>query len=141
MSIFPYLNFNGNCREAFDLYADIFSADKTAISTYGDAPPSPDFSLPDTTKDLVLHAELVIHGSKIMLSDAPPGSTITAGENISLALVLDNIADIEHAFARLRDEGGTVLKELQETFWTKCYGGVKDRFGVPWYFNLADDAD
>ena len=35
MSVFPYLNFDGNCREAFDLYADIFSADKSAISTYG----------------------------------------------------------------------------------------------------------
>lgn len=29
-------------------------------------------------------------------------------------------------------EGGTVTMPLQETFWSKCYGQVTDKFGVLW---------
>jgi uncharacterized glyoxalase superfamily protein PhnB len=29
-------------------------------------------------------------------------------------------------------EGGTVNMDLQETFWSKCYGSVTDKFGIQW---------
>ena len=32
-------------------------------------------------------------------------------------------------------EGGTVGMELQETFWSKCYGSLTDKFGIGWQFS------
>ncbi|MNZ56399.1 hypothetical protein D3C78_743440 [compost metagenome] len=44
--------------------------------------------------------------------------------------------DIQAYFSRLK-EGGKVEMELQETFWSKCYGSVVDRFGIHWQFNFG----
>lgn len=38
-------------------------------------------------------------------------------------------------FSQLK-EGGTVIMDLQETFWSKCYGNLRDQFGIEWQFNL-----
>ena len=41
---------------------------------------------------------------------------------------------LESAFDKLK-EGGSVGMELQETFWSKCYGSLKDKFGIEWQFS------
>lgn len=28
--------------------------------------------------------------------------------------------------------------ELQETFWSKCYGSVTDKFGIPWQLSYDE---
>lgn len=38
------------------------------------------------------------------------------------------------AFERLK-VGGKVEMVLQETFWSKCYGVVVDKFGIQWQFS------
>lgn len=73
MSVDAYLNFNGNCREAVEFYADVFGTDKPQIMTFGDTPPHPDFTLPEEAKHLVMHARLTILGSNVMFSDVFPG--------------------------------------------------------------------
>lgn len=57
-----------------------------------------------------------------------------AGNNISLAIVNKDLDKINTYFNQLK-EGGTVVMELQETFWSKCYGSLKDKFGIEWLFN------
>lgn len=36
MPIHPYLNFNGNCRDAVNFYADVFNRAAPDIMTFGD---------------------------------------------------------------------------------------------------------
>jgi PhnB protein len=69
-----------------------------------------------------------------MFSDVFPGMPFVAGNNISLAVVSKNLDNIQTFFNKLK-EGGKVGMELQETFWSKCYGQVTDRFGIDWQFN------
>ena len=38
MAIDVYLNFNGNCREAAEFYAEVFKTEKPQIMTFGEAP-------------------------------------------------------------------------------------------------------
>ena len=38
MSVEVYLNFNGNCREVIEYYADVFGTDKPKFMTFGDVP-------------------------------------------------------------------------------------------------------
>lgn len=132
-----YLTFNGNCREAVEFYAASFGTELPTIMTYGESPQNPDYPLPDDAKDLVLHTRLSIHGSNVMFSDQFPGSPFVTGNNFSLAVVLTDMDELKSNFEKLK-EGGTVEMELQETFWSKCYGTLTDKFGVTWQFNYDD---
>lgn len=135
MSVDIYLNFNGNCREAVEFYAKAFNTEAAQMMTFGEAPPNPNFQLPEEASNLIMHARLTISGSNVMFSDVFPGTPFEMGNNISLTIVSKNVDEIKSAFAVLK-EGGTVGMELQETFWSKCYGQVTDKFGVIWQLNL-----
>ena len=130
MPIDVYLNFNGNCREAVEFYGQVFESEPT-IMTFGDAPPNPEFSLPEEAKNLVMHAQLAIQGSTVMFSDTFPGQPFVLGNNISLTIVSKDMDEIKSKFNKLKD-GGKVRMELQETFWSKCYGMLTDKFGIQW---------
>ncbi|KYZ74834.1 glyoxalase [Anaerosporomusa subterranea] len=134
MAVEVYINFNGNCREAVEFYAKVFGTEKPQIMTFGDVPPSPEFTLPEEAKSLVMHTRLSINGSNVMFSDVCPGMPFIAGNNISLTIVSTNIDEIKSLFNKLK-EGGNVGMDLQETFWSKCYGFVTDKFGIGWQFN------
>lgn len=134
MSVDVYLNFNGNCREAAEFYAKVFGTEAPKIMTFGESHQSPDFPLPEEAKNLVMHTRLNINGSNVMFSDTFPGMTFIEGTNVNLALISKNEEDLKSWFNQLK-EGGTVSMELQETFWSKLYGQVTDKFGIHWLFN------
>jgi PhnB protein len=134
LAINAYINFNGNCREAVEFYSKVFGTENPQIMTFGETPPNPEFPLPDAAKNLVMHARLILDGSVVMFSDVFPGMPFVAGSNISLSIVNSNMEEIKSLFHKLK-EGGTVGMELQETFWSKCYGSLTDKFGIMWQFN------
>ena len=134
MAIEVYLIFNGNCREAVEFYTKAFGSETPKIMTYGDAPPNPEFTLPEEAKNLIMHTRLTIAGSNVMLSDICPGMPVNQGNNISLTVISKNIDEIKSIFTKLK-EGGTVQLEPQETFWSKCYASLTDKFGIPWQLN------
>ncbi|GAE33100.1 VOC family protein [Halalkalibacter akibai] len=131
MAVDVYLTFNGNCREAVEYYAEVFRTEAPQIMTYGETPSDPSFKMPEEAKNLVLHTRLSIEGSNVMFSDTFPGTPYVAGNNISLAVISQNQDNITHYFNQLKN-GGKVGLELQETFWSKCYGKVTDKFGIEW---------
>ncbi|MFC4777646.1 VOC family protein [Paenibacillus sp. GCM10023252] len=136
MSVDVYLNFAGNCRDAVEYYAEVFSLPAPKIMTFGETPQHPDYPLPEEAKNMVMHSRLSISGSNVMFSDVFPGMPFTVGNNISLSLVCDSKEEIQSAFHKLK-EGGTVQMELQETFWSSYYGSLTDKFGINWQFNLG----
>ncbi|MGE8203390.1 VOC family protein [Heyndrickxia sp. NPDC080065] len=138
MPVNVYLNFNGNCREAVEFYSEVFGLEKPQIMTFGEAPPNPEFPLPDEAKNLVMHARININGSYVMFSDTFPGMPFVVGNNISLAFVDKDVDKIKVIFDKLK-EGGKVGLELQETSWSKCYGQVTDKFGVEWQLNYENE--
>jgi PhnB protein len=137
MSVDVYINFNGNTREAVLFYAEVFGTEAPKIMTFGETPPHPDYPLPEEAKNLVMHTRLKIDGSNVMFSDVFPGMPFVEGNNISLSYGSNNIDEIKTLFSKLK-EGGKVGMELQETFWSKCYGSLKDKFGIEWQFNYDD---
>ncbi|NBG87863.1 VOC family protein [Isachenkonia alkalipeptolytica] len=138
MSIEVYMNFNGNCKEAVEYYAEIFETTEPEFMTFGEAPEDPLFHLPEDTKDRIMHVGLEIEGTVVMFSDALPDSPVNFGNNISPVVNTDDVKRIETLFHRIKQEG-TVEMELQKTFWSKCYGSVVDKFGVMWQFNYYDE--
>jgi PhnB protein len=136
MSVDVYLNFNGNCREAAEFYAEVFGTEKPQIMTFGETPPDPSFTLPEEAKNLVMHTRLNISGSNVMFSDVFPGMPFVQGNNVTLSIVTENLDEIKTWFNKLK-EGGKVTMDLQETFWSKCYGNLTDKFGIGWQFNYG----
>ncbi|WLR52629.1 VOC family protein [Bacillus tianshenii] len=138
MPINVYLNFNGNTREVVEFYAQVFETEKPQIMTFKEAPADPSHPLPESAKDLVMHTRLDVFGSTLMFSDVFPGMAFTQGNNISLSINSSNLEELKTTFERLK-EGGTVHMELQETFWSKCYGQLTDKFGIDWQFNYEEN--
>ncbi len=142
MALSIYLNFDGNCREAVEFYADVFNTEMQEIMTFDQMPPDENFTVPEEVKNLVLHTHLEIKGTMVMFSDVIPGmgSPLSLGNNISPTVLSEDKAEIQRLYDRLK-EGGTVDMELQETFWSKAYASVTDRFGIPWQLDLdTEDA-
>jgi len=137
MVVTVYINFNGNCREAVEFYAEVFNTEKPDIMTFAEMPPDPEFEVPEEARDLVLHTSLDINGSTIMFSDILPDTTFITGNNISLTVMTTSVEETEKLFDRLK-EGGNVEMELEETFWSKCYGSLTDKFGIVWQLMIDD---
>jgi PhnB protein len=135
MPINPYLNFPGTCREVIEYYAGVFHTEKPQIMTFAEMPADPAHPLPDGVKDRVLHGRIVIAGTAVMFSDTFPGMPFTAGNNITLAIVTTSREDVSNWFDKLK-EGGSVGMDLQETFWSKLYGNLTDKYGIGWQLSL-----
>jgi PhnB protein len=136
MAVDVFINFNGTCRNAVEFYAKVFNAEKPKFMTFGDTPESPEFPLTEEAKNLIMYTYLNINGSNVMFSDIPPSMTFIEGNNISLIIGSTDLDEIKSLFDKLK-EGGSVDMELQETFWSKCYGSLTDKFGIRWQLSYS----
>lgn len=127
----PYLVMDGNAKEAIAFYEKALEATVIAVQTFGEMPADANHPLPDGAKDLILHAMLRVGETDLMFSDTFPGMAHHKGDNVTIALVTNDVAQSKQIFAALA-EGGQVTMEMQETFWSPAYGQVTDKFGVPW---------
>jgi PhnB protein len=69
MKVDIYLNYGGNCREAFEFYSEHLGAKVTSMMTHAQVPgggqTGPDWS------DKILHARMEIGGAVVMAADIP----------------------------------------------------------------------
>lgn len=137
MAVEVYINFKGNCREAVGFYAEVFGAEKPRIIAFGEVPADPNYPLPEEDKSLVMHTQLSILGSTVMFSDTPSNMPFIAGNNISLIISSKDIEEVKSLFNKLKD-GGNVVMDIQETFWSKCYGYLIDKYGIGWQLSYDD---
>lgn len=134
MVVQAYLNFQGNAKEVFEYYSDVFNVKKKKIMLFEEMPANAAMPLAAGTEKLVANAWLDVGGSEVMLSDVPPGMPFTAGNNFSLIVSSSDVEQIRTLFGKLA-KGGKIGMPLQETFWSKAYGALTDKFGVGWQFN------
>ena len=128
----PYLNFNGNAREAMDFYKTVFGGELT-VSTFGEGgvPHDP------ADKDKIMHAQLVApNGYWLMGSDSPPGIPFTPGNTMTVSLSGDGDAELRGYWNRLA-AGGTITVPLEKAPWGDSFGMLVDKFGTPWMVNIA----
>ena len=135
MRFIAYLNYNGNCRVAFDLYREVFRGEIVMRMTYGDSPMSD--QMPPDSHNLIMHCQLEADGAVLMGADGPPPHDDT-GVGTCINIDLTSIEEAERIFAAL-SEGGTVQMPLEETFWAHRWGSFTDRFGKPWMINCLKE--
>ncbi len=126
-----YLFFDGNCKEAFDFYAQILGGEIEAMMPHGGTPA--EGSVPPEWKDKILHASMKLSGGRLMASDAPPGH-FDKPQGFSVQLSVATADEAERIFAALA-ENGSVTMPIEQTFWATRFGMLVDRFGIPWMIN------
>jgi PhnB protein len=131
MQLNPYLNFDGDCADAFRFYAECLGGRIVALQTHGDSPIAG--QVPAAARDRILHARLEIGDQVLMGSDSPPGQH-EQPRGVWVSVQVAEPAEAERVFHALA-EGGAVRMPLQETFWAARFGMLIDRFGTPWMVN------
>lgn len=126
MTMTTYLNFPGNCAEAFQFYEKHLNGNIGMMMTHGQAPDQSHVS-PDW-KDAVLHACISIGGTELWAADIPKAEPMRSAY---LTLKMDNDIEAERVFSAL-SEAGQVLMPMREEFFASRFGQVRDRFGINW---------
>ena len=136
MSFNPYLFFSGDCGPAFRFYGEVFGVEPR-IMTGADVPPGEE-RMEGLDDDQVMHAAIEINGGLLMGSDDPTG---TGGPKTGIAVSYSaaDAAEVHRVFAALA-EGGSVDMPVEATFWSAAFGAVKDKFGVSWMIDTAEQA-
>jgi PhnB protein len=137
MAFYAYLNFGGNCREAFTRYQEIFGGELVLLGM--DAMPSAD-PVPADQADLVIHAALKIGDALLMASDVMPGQPFGPVQGMYVNYAVEDVDEAKRAFDALAD-GGDVEMPLDQTFFSPAFGVCKDRFGTPWMISAQADTD
>lgn len=133
MKLSSYLNFSGQCEEAFNLYARVFQAKPSGVHRFAQSPMAGQFG-PDWDNK-VMHIDLPIDGQVLMGSDAP-GPYFQKPQGFAVCIEPPNEAEAERIYNEL-SQGGEIKMPLQETFWAKRYAQFTDRFGTPWMVNIS----
>ena len=128
MQLYTYLNYGGNCRQAFEFYQQHLGGRITMLMTHGESPESR--TVDPEWKDAVLHARLELGGTTIFGADAPP-ERFQPMRSAYLSLLLGSAGEAERVYALLSD-GGQVFMPMAETFFASRFAMLRDRFGTSW---------
>jgi PhnB protein len=126
----PYLNFNGNARQALEFYHSVFGGDLT-LSTFGDfgAQGTPD-------ADRIMHGQLQTpDGFTIMGADVTSEMPYQPPAGLSVSLSGDD--DALRGYWQKLSSSGTVTMPLEKQAWGDEFGMCADQFGVPWLVNIS----
>ncbi len=138
-----YLNFNGDCKEAFDFYKSVFGGEFPYVSTFGEMPPQEGMpSIPDDFKDKIMHISLPISEETIIMGSDTGGEwapDFKQGNNFSISINADNKAEADKLFNGL-SEGGKVTMPMDSTFWGDYFGMCIDKFGINWMVSFNEES-
>ena len=123
-----YLNYGGNCEEAFRFYEKYLGAKFVFKMTFGEMPDKK--SIPPGQENAILHARLDLGDTYVMASDVPP-ERFQPMRSVYLCLSTSSIQEAERIHALLSD-GGEIFMPMQETFFAFRFSMLRDKFGTSW---------
>jgi PhnB protein len=128
----PYLNFDGNAREAMEFY-------HKALGGKLEIHPFSEYDMPGTPKELenkVMHAMIANDSLSFMASDRMPGPGYNQGNNFSMSIAGTD-ADRLRKFWESLSEGGEITMPMAKQVWGDEFGMFTDKFGVGWMINIT----
>lgn len=129
-----YLNFDGNCEEAFQFYRSVFGGDFAYLGRFNEMPSE---GVSEEEKNKIMHVtlpistETMLFGSDILQS---MGDSFIQGNNMSVSINTSSKEEADQLFNGL-SEGGTITMALEKTFWNAYFGMFIDKFGINWMVN------
>ena len=119
-SVTPVFVFK-DCRKALDFYKQAFGAQEL-------------FAMPGPDGKGIMHAELKIGNSILMMGDEHPQMSCKSvetmgGSPLNLYLYVENV---DQAYRRALEAGAKELMAVEDMFWGDRTGTVQDLFGYRW---------
>ena len=134
-SVNVYLNFNGNCEEAFNFYKSVFGGEFPYIGRFKDMPPQEGMPpLPADMGNKIMHVSLPISKETMLMGSDTGGEwapDFVQGNNFSISINADNQEEADRLFNEL-SKGGKVTMPMANTFWGDYFGMFADKFGINW---------
>ena len=121
-----YINYRGNCKEAFQFYEKHLGGKITMMNTFRDMPDAA--KIPEERKDDILHARIEIGGAVVMGADIPQAEPMRSAY---LTLRVDSAAEAERLYGLLSD-GGEIFMKMEQTFFASRFAMLRDKFGTSW---------
>ncbi len=118
-TITPHLVVNG-AAQAVEFYKNAFDAEVLGVHY--------------TPDGKVMHAEIKIGDSKVMLADEFPGMGSPSPKTLGGSCVVLNLYSdhVDQLFDQAVKAGATTTMPLSNQFWGDRYGQIKDPFGHVW---------
>jgi len=128
MKLHTYLNYGGNCEQAFRFYEQHLGGTITMMMRHGEAPNASE--VPPEWQHAVLHARISIGGTELLGADIPP-DRFQPIRSAYLSLALDSVEEAERIYDLL-SRGGQIFMPMQETFFAFRFAMLRDQFGTSW---------
>lgn len=128
MKLHTYLNYGGNCAQAFQFYEQHLGGKITMMMTHGEQPNAG--SVAPEMKSAVLHARISLGETELLGADVP-AERFQPMRSAYLSLSVGSIEEAERVYALLAD-GGQVFMPMQETFFAFRFAMLRDSFGTSW---------
>ncbi|HEX5313832.1 MAG TPA: VOC family protein [Gammaproteobacteria bacterium] len=135
MKLNSYLHFDGDCKQAFEFYAETLGGKLEGVHLWADMPGE---DVPPERRDKIMHASLRVGEELLMGSDSPP-EYYEEPKGFSVTLNIDDATEAERIFKALARDG-KVSMPFAKTFFAEGFGMVTDRFGIPWMVNCEKPA-
>lgn len=128
MKLHTFLNFGGNCEEAFRFYEQHLGGKITMLMRRGEQLNQP-ITWPGW-ENSIQYADMELGETQLMASDVQP-DRFQPMRSVYLSLTVDSAAEAERIWALL-SEGGQVYMPMEETFFATRFGQLRDKFGISW---------
>jgi PhnB protein len=138
-TISPYINFDGNCQEAFNFYKGIFGGQFGYVGRFKEMPSDPNQPpMPSDMGERIMHISLPISKeTTLMGSDTAPGfgPPHQAGNNFAVSVTAASKSEADRIFNALGN-GGQITMPIADTFWGSYFGMCTDKFGINWMMSF-----
>ena len=122
--IIPHLHFAGNCEEAIFVYETAFGTKAHTVVTnrqYG------------AEEDGIAHAEMLIHGQRVMLNDRFGKTDADTNIAVNLVVLFTTAKELLDCYEVLQEQC-TIIDAMQSLTYFELFVQFVDRFGVQWCF-------
>jgi PhnB protein len=137
MVLNTFLNFGGNCEEAFRFYEQHLGGKIRMLMRRADQPDQP-VTWPGW-ENSIQYALIDLGETQIMASDVPP-DRFQPMRSVYLSLSVDSASEAERIWTVL-SEGGQIFMPLGETFFATSFGQLRDKFGTSWMISALKPQD
>lgn len=129
-----YLTFNGNCEAAFNFYKSVFGGEFPYVGRFKEMPQDESYQMPAEFGNRIMHISLPISKETAIMGSDTGGeyaADFKEGNNFTISITAASKEEAERIFNGLA-AGGQVTMPLAKTFWSECFGMLKDKFGIQW---------
>lgn len=127
-----YINFQGKAREAMEFYQSVLGGKLQLFAMEGAGFAEGARPRPAKPGESIVYARLEAEGMVIVASDGNPQYPPTVGDNVAIALEVNDEGRLEKIFDSLADGGTTKMPLTKYSWGSGSAGWLADKFGIVW---------